>query len=164
MDVKSRTGCGDGAADEQARVPRIDLDTWRFRVWGQVAEELEWDWERFSALPRSDHAVDLRCTTGSSLLGRRWSGISTRELLSRVRLRPDAAFVMVHAHGGYCANLSLHSFGARDVVFAMASDGTDLTPERGWPLRLIVPRVQAFKSVKWVRGLEFLNKDWPGSR
>jgi DMSO/TMAO reductase YedYZ molybdopterin-dependent catalytic subunit len=71
---------------------------------------------------------------------------------------------MIHAHGGYRANLSLYAFAAPDALFADHVDGVALSPEYGWPLRLVLARAGAWKSVKWVSGVEFLNKDWPGTR
>jgi DMSO/TMAO reductase YedYZ molybdopterin-dependent catalytic subunit len=46
-----------------------------------------------------------------------------------------------------------------DVLFATKRNGEDLTPDHGWPLRLIVPKKYFWKSAKWVRGLEFLAHD-----
>ena len=38
----------------------------------------------------------------------------------------------------------------------------DLGPDHGYPLRLVVPRLYAWKSAKWVRGIELMEKDKPG--
>jgi DMSO/TMAO reductase YedYZ molybdopterin-dependent catalytic subunit len=48
------------------------------------------------------------------------------------------------------------------VLLATHHDGEPLTAEHGYPLRLIVPHLYAWKSVKWIRGLEFLDHDAPG--
>ena len=149
---------------QEGEPPRLELDEWRFRAWGQVEEAMEWSWAEFERLPRAHRLAELRCNEGWSLLGRRWSGVPTREILSRVRLKPDASYVMVHAHGGYCAGFSLYLFAAPGALFADRVDGAPLRPEHGWPLRLITPAAPASQSVKWVRGIEFLNKAWPGTR
>jgi len=145
-------------------VPRVELANWRLKIWGQVVEEREWTWPEFERLARTERVADLNCSDGWSLIGRRWSGVPTRELLSRIQLKSEAAFVMVHGLGGYCANMSLYGFAAPDAMLAHACDGRQLTPEHGWPLRLVLPGQSASKAVKWVCGLEFLNKDWPGTR
>jgi len=49
-----------------------------------------------------------------------------------------------------------------DVLFASHHDGEPLTLDHGYPLRLVVPHLYAWKSVKWVRALEFLDHDQPG--
>jgi DMSO/TMAO reductase YedYZ molybdopterin-dependent catalytic subunit len=145
-------------------LPSVNLAEWRFKVWGQVEEEVEWTWEEFERFRREERVADLDCADGWSLTGKRWTGVPTREILSRVRLKPDAAFVIVHGEGGYRANLSLYAFASPDALFAHDCDGRSLTTEHGWPLRLIVAGQRAWKAVKWVRGLEFLIKDWPGTR
>ena len=48
------------------------------------------------------------------------------------------------------------------MLFAHKHDGEPLTPGHGGPLRLIVPKLYAWKSAKWVTGLEFLAHDQPG--
>lgn len=143
--------------------PQRAPDGWRLRVWGQVEQEAEWSWEEFARLPAVERALEIRCAAGRRLDGSRWRGVATRELLSRIRLRPAAAFVLVHAQGGYISGLSLGSFASAGALFAWCLDGRPLIAQRGGPLRLIVPGRGAPKCVKWVSGLEFLNKPWPAT-
>ena len=49
-----------------------------------------------------------------------------------------------------------------DVIIAFTHDGEPLAPEHGGPVRLIVPKLYAYKSDKWLSGLEFMEKDRPG--
>jgi DMSO/TMAO reductase YedYZ molybdopterin-dependent catalytic subunit len=70
--------------------------------------------------------------------------------------------VIVHAEYGYTANLPLSALDDTDVLFGWAHDGVDLEPEHGGPLRLVVPKLYAWKSAKWVRGLHFLDHDERG--
>jgi DMSO/TMAO reductase YedYZ molybdopterin-dependent catalytic subunit len=74
---------------------------------------------------------------------------------------PDARFVVFHGEGGYRANLPLDAL-TPDVLLATELDGAPLPPERGGPLRLIAPSRYAWKSVKWLRGVEFVRDDAPG--
>jgi DMSO/TMAO reductase YedYZ molybdopterin-dependent catalytic subunit len=69
---------------------------------------------------------------------------------------------MIRCDGGYTTNLPIDALIDDDVLFAYHHDGKDLTPEHGWPLRLIVPKRYAWKSAKWVRALEFMAEDQPG--
>jgi len=41
-------------------------------------------------------------------------------------------------------------------------DGLPLAAEHGGPARLLVPHLYFWKSAKWVRGLELLDRDQPG--
>jgi DMSO/TMAO reductase YedYZ molybdopterin-dependent catalytic subunit len=70
--------------------------------------------------------------------------------------------VTVHAENGYTSNVPLADLEEPNVLFAWKHNGENLAPEHGWPLRLVVPKLYAWKSVKWVRGVEFLDHDRPG--
>lgn len=143
-------------------VPRFDPASWDFKVWGLVAQPLRLTWEEFGALPRFHITRDFHCVTRWSRFDNQWTGVAFRELLRRVQAKPEAAHVLIHAEQGFTANVPLADLDRDDVLLATHHDGEALTPDHGYPLRLIVPHLYAWKSVKWVRGLEFLDRDVPG--
>jgi DMSO/TMAO reductase YedYZ molybdopterin-dependent catalytic subunit len=72
---------------------------------------------------------------------------------------PLAKFALVLAEEGYTANVPLSDLLRPEVLFAFEHDGEPLAAEHGGPLRLIVPHLYAWKSVKWVRGVMLLDHD-----
>lgn len=143
-------------------VPRFDSETWDLRVDGLVESPLKLSWKELNAVPKIQRASDFHCVTRWSRFDNRWDGVAFRELLARVRPKPDAAYVLVHAEQGFTANVPLADLDREEVLLATHHDGEPLTGEHGYPLRLIVPHLYAWKSVKWVRRLEFLDHDAPG--
>ena len=143
-------------------VPRLDRAAWNFRIWGLVEVEKRWTFDQLRALPAREIVADIHCVTRWSKLDTHWEGVSTRDLLSHVRLKPEARFVLVHAEQGFTANLSLDDFLREENLFAWRYDGQELAPEHGGPLRLVVPSLYFWKSAKWVRGVELLARDRPG--
>jgi len=143
-------------------VPRFDPARWDFRITGLVEQPLRLSWEEFNRLPRIEDTSDFHCVTRWSRFDNRWGGVAFRELLRRVKLGPRAGFVLVHAEQGFTANVPLPDLDRPNVLLATHHDGQPLTPEHGYPLRLIVPHLYAWKSVKWVRGIEFFDHDVPG--
>jgi DMSO/TMAO reductase YedYZ molybdopterin-dependent catalytic subunit len=149
---------------DAAGPPRLDMERWRFRIFGLASKNVEWTWQEFLALPRRKVFADFHCVTRWSRLGNLWEGVTTREL---VRLAggalPEARFVMVHAYDdGWNTNLPLDDFLAEDALVAILHDGQPLSTEHGGPARLIVPRLYAWKSAKWVAGVELIAEDKPG--
>jgi DMSO/TMAO reductase YedYZ molybdopterin-dependent catalytic subunit len=144
--------------------PDIDLDQWRFGVAGLVGTEVQWDWQEFTALPRVEVFGDFHCVTRWSRLGNLWQGVSTRELIRRAGgARPEAHYAMVHGYDqGWTTNLPLEHFLAEDALVAILHDGESISTEHGGPARLIVPRLYAWKSAKWVAGVELVEEDRPG--
>jgi DMSO/TMAO reductase YedYZ molybdopterin-dependent catalytic subunit len=143
-------------------VPRFDPATWNFRVDGLVESPWKLSWTEFNALPKIQRTSDFHCVTRWSRFDNRWDGVAFRELLQRANPKPSAAFVMVHAEQGFTANVPLADLDREEVLLATHHDGEPLSADHGYPLRLIVPHLYAWKSVKWVRGLEFLDHDAAG--
>ncbi len=143
-------------------VPRTRLADWSFRVWGLVERPQEWTYEQFLALGRARVTCDIHCVTRWSRFDNVFEGVPFRAVRDAVQPRPEARYVMVHAEQGFTANVPLADLDRDTVLFAYRHDGQDLTPEHGWPLRLVVPHLYFWKSAKWVRGLEFLAEDAPG--
>jgi len=141
-------------------IPEFDLAGWRLRVWGQVAEPMEWSVQQILALPQSAREVEAVCEHGRRPPGTRWRGVAAREILSRVRLLPEATFAIVHSHGELDSGLSLATLVGPDVLFAHTCDQRPLALEHGGPLRLIRPGHGYEHWIKWVRGIEILNKPW----
>jgi DMSO/TMAO reductase YedYZ molybdopterin-dependent catalytic subunit len=143
-------------------IPRFNPELWTFRVWGEVDDEVEWSWEEFRALPTFTNTSDFHCVTGWSKFDIAWEGVSFKEIASRVKPKPSATHVVVHAEFGYTANLPVEAMDDDDVLLAWGHDGVPLEAEHGGPLRLVVPKLYAWKSAKWVRGLHLLDRDVRG--
>jgi DMSO/TMAO reductase YedYZ molybdopterin-dependent catalytic subunit len=144
--------------------PSIDLTKWRFSIEGLVASPVFWNWEEFQALPRVKVFADFHCVTRWSRLGNLWEGVSVRELVHRAGgVLPTANFVVVYGYDyGWTTNLPAGHFLTEDALVALAHDGEPLSAEHGGPARLIVPQLYAWKSAKWVAGIEFRETDKAG--
>lgn len=143
--------------------PAIDLARWRLAVYGLVERPLKLTLEEFAALPRVRVFADFHCVTRWSRLGNLWEGVATRTLLERAGRRPEARYVVLHAYDqGWTTNLPLDDFLAEDALLADRHDGRPLTLEHGGPVRAVIPRLYAWKSAKWVCGIELVAEDRPG--
>ncbi|TMK59483.1 MAG: sulfite oxidase-like oxidoreductase [Actinobacteria bacterium] len=143
-------------------VPKTDLATWDFRVFGEVEEPLTLTWEELEQLPSREVTVDIHCVTRWSRFDTRFTGVHWSELAKRVKPKPSAHYVVAHAEQGFTSNLPLEAIEADDALIAYEADGEPLTLDHGWPLRLMVPSRYFWKSAKWLRGLELRSSDQPG--
>jgi len=143
-------------------VPRTDLTTWDFKVYGLVDSPLTLTWDQFKALPRASETTDIHCVTRWTKLDTTWDGVAIQTILDLVGVRPEATHVLAHCEQGYTANMPVRVLDDEDVLLADTFDGKPLDPEHGYPLRLLVPKRYFWKSAKWIRGLEFLDHDMLG--
>jgi DMSO/TMAO reductase YedYZ molybdopterin-dependent catalytic subunit len=144
--------------------PEISLERWKLGIGGKVARPVEWTWAEFQKLPRVKVFSDFHCVTRWSRLGNIWEGVATRALVERAGgALPEARHVLAHGYdGGWTTNLPLEDFLAEDALVAFLHDGEPVTLEHGGPARLIVPRLYAWKSAKWVSRIELLDRDQAG--
>jgi DMSO/TMAO reductase YedYZ molybdopterin-dependent catalytic subunit len=139
-----------------------DLATWTFRVFGEVENELELSWEQFAALPRTTDVQDIHCVTRWSKFDTSFEGVHWRELAKLAKPKPTARFAIAHAEAGFTSNVPLSFLEDEHALLATHGDGEVLTPEHGYPLRLVIPGKYFWKSAKWLRGIELSPVDKPG--
>ena len=135
-------------------IPPFDPATWRLEVTGEVERPLSLTYEEVRALGPVRVTADMHCVTGWTTLDNEWEGVPFRTIAERARPRPGARWVIARCEYGYTSNLSLQAMLEDDVLLAWQHGGRDLTPEHGYPLRLVVPKRYGWKSAKWLRGLE----------
>ncbi len=143
--------------------PRISLESWHLDVTGAVERPQSWDWKEFQSLPSVRVFSDFHCVTRWSRLGNTWEGVATRLIAERAGISDEARFVVLHAFDNeWTTNLPVEYFLAEDSLLAWSHDGRPLSLEHGGPLRAIVPRLYAWKSAKWLKGIEFVREDRAG--
>jgi DMSO/TMAO reductase YedYZ molybdopterin-dependent catalytic subunit len=151
-------------------VPQFDPASWDLRVWGEVESEVRWTWEEFNKLPRTSITMDIHCVTRWSKADTTWEGVSVRQLVEQglIKLKPTAKYVMQHAEFGFTVNIPLEVALQDNFLLATHLNGEPITPDHGFPLRGVVGAIPArkdlaspyfWKGAKWLRGLEFMDRD-----
>jgi len=143
-------------------VPNVDLATWDLKISGEVERPLALTWEQLRELPSREVTVDIHCVTRWSRFDTTFKGVHWSELAKLVAPRPSARFVLAHAEQGFTSNVPLAAIEDEQALIAYEADGEPLTPDHGWPLRLVVPSKYFWKSAKWLRAIELRSTDQPG--
>jgi len=143
-------------------VPRIDIERWTLRVWGEVEHEVALSFDELKALPATEVTTDIHCVTRWSRFDAQFKGVHWRELAKLVQPKPSARFVIAHAEQGFTANSPLDAIEDESALIVYEADGAPLSLDHGWPVRLFVPSKYFWKSAKWLTGLELTAADRPG--
>jgi DMSO/TMAO reductase YedYZ molybdopterin-dependent catalytic subunit len=145
-------------------VPDVDPHDgqWSLRVFGLCDSPYELTYDELRGLPAVDVVCDIHCVTHWSRLDNTFTGVPTKLLIGRAKPKPNARFVMCHGENGFTTNVPLADFTTEDCILAYEWEGKDLTPEHGYPVRGLVPRLYLWKSAKWIRGIELRASDAPG--
>ncbi|MEO1402041.1 MAG: sulfite oxidase-like oxidoreductase [Cyanobacteria bacterium J06635_1] len=135
--------------------PEVRTDQWQLKVSGLVTPKI-FTWDDLMALPQSHFTADFHCVTTWSKLDVEWTGVKVTDFLNAIEVEPQAAHVMQHCYGGYTTNVAMADFARSENFLAHTLFGEPLPKDHGGPLRLVIPHLYAWKSAKWLNGLEFL--------
>jgi DMSO/TMAO reductase YedYZ molybdopterin-dependent catalytic subunit len=134
-----------------ASMPSIDPTAYRLRVEGHVRRSISLGFDDLEALPRAEQVSDFHCVTGWSVEDVRWGGVRIDDVLAAAEPLPGAAALsFVSAEKPYVDSLTMTQALLPDVMLAWEMDGRPLSRSHGAPMRLVVPRMYGYKSVKWV--------------
>ena len=143
-------------------VPDVDLATWTLEVTGEVEEPLALSYDELTALPATEVTTDIHCVTRWSRFDAQFTGVPWAAIRERVSPLPSAHYAIAHAEAGFTANVPIAALEDEHALIVYEADGAPLTPEHGWPVRLVIPTKYFWKSVKWLRGIELSPVDKPG--
>src|SRR5690606_20720820 len=112
-------------------------------------------------LPQVEPESDFHCVTTWSFLDARFGGVRFRDLMERVVPRPEARFVLATGYDRdpssgepYTTNFALERALDPDVLLVHTFAGAPLPREHGGPVRMVTPRLYAWKGAKWLRRIE----------
>lgn len=150
-------------------VPDVPQSVWQLEVGGAVHNPVTLTWDAFMAMPQTDDVSDFHCVTTWSRFDNRWRGVRMRDLAELVV--PDESVRFVYFTGydvepgsttPYSTNLPLARATEDDVLLVHTWEGAPLPREHGGPVRVVTPKLYAWKGTKWVRRIEFLPNDRRG--
>jgi DMSO/TMAO reductase YedYZ molybdopterin-dependent catalytic subunit len=141
--------------------PRVVKEEVELRIFG-LAEEKVFRWQDLLAMPQTTITKDFHCVTHWSKLEVTWTGILTTALMQHISVKPEATHIMFHCYGGYTTNLAMADFLAEGCAIVQKLENADIPVDHGGPLRSLIPHLYAWKSAKWLNGIEFMQGDTPG--
>lgn len=144
-------------------IPVFDNSNWSFTVDGLVNKALKWNWEEFVTLPRTVQVSNFHCVTGWSVYNNTWEGIPLKQLLDQAGIKASAQTVKFYSGDGeYTDSLTMEQARMDDIMIAVMLDGKPIPSDLGGPVRLIVPQMYTYKSVKWLNRIELIAEDHVG--
>lgn len=144
-------------------IPSFSNANWSFRVDGLVERAQIWNWEQFVKLARTVQVSDFHCVTGWSVYKNTWEGIPLKHFLEKAGLKPGAHSVKFYSGDGvYTDAITLEQAQMDDIMIAVMHDGKPIPADLGGPVRLVIPQMYAYKSVKWLNRIEVIDSEHIG--
>ncbi len=108
------------------------------------------------AMPQHTVELPIACVEGWSTV-QTWTGVRLRDLVARAGIdRPASAVVSsLEQNGAFArATLGTQHLTHPDALLALKVNGADLSPNHGYPARVIAPSLPGVHNTKWVRAIE----------
>jgi DMSO/TMAO reductase YedYZ molybdopterin-dependent catalytic subunit len=171
----------------QTQTVRAESETWRLRIGGHVKRPAEFSLrdllnragqrELEATIECSGNTADPRIMNGlvSNAI---WRGVSLSAILEQCGIEPSAREVVFLGmdtepdrkwEAGNAEYSSPHGWSiflqdaqAASNLLAFAMNGEPLTPEHGFPLRLILPGWYGMAQIKWLSRIELTDRHYEG--
>lgn len=150
-------------------VPNVSLADWRLEIAGLVENPVTLTWDDFMALPQETDVSDFHCVTTWSRLDNHWTGVRFRTIAELAIPKEEATWILTTGYDKdamsgepYTTNLPLARAIEEDVMLVHTWEGEPLPREHGGPCRMITPKLYAWKGAKWIRRIEFLDRNRRG--
>lgn len=136
---------------------------YRLRVEGLVQRPLSLSVSDLESLPATRLMRNFQCVTGWEVPDVHWVGVRLVDLAEMAKAHPAAsAFEFTSFDGAYTESLTLEQARESGAIAAYSMLGAPVTREHGGPVRLYVPGMFGYKSIKWLSRIELVAHPQPG--
>jgi len=135
--------------------PEVDLDKWRLKVSGCVENPLILTYQDLSSIEQTQVKGGFHCVEGWSIVDVVWEGVRIKTIAEKAKYLPSSKWLIFKSIEGYSAPVPIEYAFNEDSIIALRMNGKPLPLEHGFPARPIIPRVYAWKSVKWLTEMIF---------
>ena len=149
--------------------PEIPLAKWRLEVGGLVENPFTLTWEELLSLRQVEDVSDFHCVTTWSRLDNHWRGVQFKTIAELAVPQENAKWILTTGYDRdvtsgeeYTTNLPLARAIEDDVLLVHTWEGKPLPRDHGGPCRMITPKLYAWKGAKWIRKIEFLDRNHRG--
>jgi len=140
-------------------LPMVDKSEWSIDIHGLVENPIKFDWEEFMQLPQQVSISDFHCVETWSVKDQKWEGVKFSTIMDIVKPTKKASYVLLEAYDAYTTSLKISDLNRDEVILAHRLNDEPLPQPLGGPLRLVVPHKYAYKSIMWLKDINFSDRD-----
>ena len=110
-------------------------------------------------LPQVQSISDFHCVETWSVKDQKWEGVQFKTITEETKPTKKARIALLEAYDTYTTSLPISELMGDDILLAYRLNDEPLPQPLGGPMRLVVPHKYAYKSIMWLRSIEFSERD-----
>ncbi len=140
--------------------PTILPKDWSLHIHGMVDHEVDLSYHDLLRMGLTEAWMTLCCVSnpvgGPLISNAKWAGVRVADVLALAGPHPDADAVKSRSYDGWTSGTPMSALtDGRDALLAVTFNGVPLTPEHGFPVRMVVPGLYGYVSAtKWIVDME----------
>ena len=143
--------------------PYVSRSRYRLKVSGLVDHPATFTLSDLQAMPAYEMTRAFQCVTGWRVPDVHWKGVQLSHLLGQAGVQTGAVALSFDSYDGADSeSLTLDQAHLADVIVAYEMYHGPVSREHGGPVRLVVPQMYGYKSLKWLSGIRVVNQVEPG--
>lgn len=128
-------------------------------VHGLVENPHGYDWNEFIRLTQTTALSDFHCVETWSVKDQKWEGVQFKKIIEKAAPQKKARYVLFEAYDTYTTSLPIRELIGDNILLAHRLNDAPLPQPLGGPVRLVVPQKYGYKSIMWLRDIEFSERD-----
>ena len=138
--------------------PVINSGDWTLEVSGLVRKPVRFTFTDVMDMPHLAYVCDFNCVTAWSIKNVRWEGPGLKKLIEKAEPDSSARWVMFKCADGYSTTVPIEYAMSDNAIVAVKINDEFLKTQQGFPARPFMPELYAWKSAKWLTGIELLGE------
>jgi DMSO/TMAO reductase YedYZ molybdopterin-dependent catalytic subunit len=144
---EERGGPGDFPVETLFGKADVDRDAWRLVIDGAVGKQVSLSYDDLLKLPSVSQTIRIACVSGWTSVPT-WAGPRVRDVLVLGSADRGAKSVLFHSASGYQWNWTVDPLMGDKALLATHVNGAPISPNHGFPVRLILPGYPGENMVK----------------
>jgi DMSO/TMAO reductase YedYZ molybdopterin-dependent catalytic subunit len=138
--------------------PTVTPDDWEVQITGEIPKPMVLNWQTLDQFPFVHLKSDIHCVTGWSRYDNLWKGVRPKWIVEHAKPIEAVTHVLARSYDGYSTIIPMQAFLGEQSLIATHWNDEPLTREHGGPVRLVIPSLYFWKSLKWLHTLTFVTK------
>ncbi len=143
--------------------PLIKVADFRLEVGGRVRRPTTIDYAMVTGLAQTELVSEFQCVTGWIVPNVHWRGVALADILSMAGVINEGDSIEFYSSdGAYTESLTMTEARDLGALVATHMNGKPLSQAHGGPVRLFVPKMYGYKSIKWLSRISVVKSATPG--